>query len=333
MYFDEPSVISIPMLSVHPDRVNIYNDSVRLKPRKWPRPEKVKMPISKFHNNKVSDQARRKVVKAIDYLVFLATDKKLPATAHGRNLNFKISFITLTLSSEQKHSDNEIKEKLLNHFFIEAKKKWNVKNYLWKAEKQVNGNIHFHILSDKFIHWNELRNVWNRIQNKLGYVDAYRAQMLEFHKGGFKVREDLLKRWEYKKQINAYREGSRQDWMNPNSTDIHSLRFISNTKAYVMKYVTKEQKDHDIKGRLWGCNYELTDLPGGRTVVDLKIEKEMRSAFRKFKPKFYKGDHFTVIYITPQQLEASGAVNIIREFAGFLLEKFNYNYSFDIPGG
>jgi hypothetical protein len=235
------------------------------------------------------------------------------------------------LSSNQIHTDNEIKSNLLNQFLIEAKNKWKVKNYLWRAEKQKNGNIHFHILTDKFIPWNELRNVWNRIQNKLGYVDSYREEMLEFHKGGFQVREALLAKWDYKSQIKAYKAGCASDWNNPNSTDIHSLRLISDTKAYVMKYVAKDEQAGETIGRMWGCSYDLTNITGARVVVDSLIGDELRSAFRKIKPEFYKGEHFTVIYFTPRQLCEAGAVNALRVFSDYLLEKFNFNYSPVMP--
>jgi hypothetical protein len=318
--------LKIPMMAVHPDRINIYTQVERLRPRRYLRPERTPMPKSNYHNNKISDQARRKVTKAIEWLIFMAADKKLPATSHGKSLNFKISFVTLTLSSAQIHSDNEIKAKCLNQFLIEASNKWNVKNYVWRAEKQINGNIHFHILTDKFIPWNELRQSWNRIQNKLGYVDRYRQQMLEFHKGGFKVRKDLLAKWEYKKQVKAYREGSRSDWHNPNSTDIHSLRMISNTKAYVLKYVTKDQQESEMQGRLWGCNYELTDLKGAQIVVDSGFQAEITKAFRDHKPEFYKGEYFTVVYIRPAQLLKSGAIGIIKELADYISDHFGEDW-------
>lgn len=320
-------VTVVPMVTIHPDRVNIYNEVVRHVPRSVARVEKIKMPKSNFHNNKISDQARRKINKALDYLLFMAGDKQLPGTTHGKNFNFKISFITLTLSSNQTHSDNEIKSLLLNQFFVEAKKKWNVDNYIWRAEKQKNNNIHFHILTDRFIPWNELRNTWNRIQNKLGYVDRYRSQMLEYHKGGFKVRTNLLERWSYKAQIKAYKAGVANDWHSPNSTDVHSIKFVNNIKAYISKYVTKDEKYSEINGRMWGCNYNLTSIPGAKIVVDSFICDELRNAFRKVKPKFYVGKYFSVVFITPAQLAGAGCFDVINEFAKFLLEKFNYHFS------
>jgi len=319
----------VPTIAVHPDKICIFNELVRHEPRKHFNHDKIKMPKDKNHNNKVSKQAFRKVSRALDYLIFLSSDKKLPPTANGKSLNFKISFLTLTLSSNQKHTDNEIKSKLLNQFFIEAKKKWNVKNYIWRAEKQANNNIHFHIICDKFIPWSELRDTWNRIQNKLGYVNQYRKEMLAFHKGGFKVRHDLIKKWDYKSQIKAYKTGCANDWHNPNSTDVHSIKLITNVKAYLMKYISKDDINLLIKGRLWGCNYELTDIPGGRIVVDSFITKELRKAYRDHKPKYYKGEYFTVVYLTPSQLASSGAWNVINDFALFLMDRFNYNWQYN----
>src|SRR5690554_5071199 len=60
-------------------------------------------------------------------------------------------FITLTLSSKQVHDDNFIKRNLLNNFIIYMGRKFDMKNYLWKAEKQKNGSIHFHIVTDVYI--------------------------------------------------------------------------------------------------------------------------------------------------------------------------------------
>lgn len=314
--------ISYPCISVHPNHISLYQINEGFSRSSGFERPKIPMPKSNYHNNKISSQARRKMGKAVDYLVFLSSDKKCLSTTHGKNLSFKISFITLTLSSTQVHSDNEIKSQLLNQFIIEARKKWNVKNYIWRAERQKNGNLHFHIITDRFIPWNDVRNVWNRIQNKLGYVDRYREQIKEFHKGGFKVRENLLKVWSYKKQLKAYKEGIANDFHNPNSTDIHSIKLVTDTKAYMMKYLAKSEQSENMKGRLWGCNYELTNLKGARIIVDSYIEKEIRSTFTKGTHKFYKGDHFTVIYIPIKDFVKIPNSLIIQEFIDFLINQF-----------
>ena len=125
----------------------------------------------------------------------------------------------------------EIKAKCLNQFLIEIGKYNYISNYVWRAEYQKNGNIHFHILVNHYMCWRELQYRWNRIINKLGYVDRYQENMKNWHKEGFKVRPELLGKWDAKAQLKAWKEGEKMNWRSPNSTDIHSIQNISNIKA------------------------------------------------------------------------------------------------------
>lgn len=163
---------------------------------------------------------------------------------------FKLSFITLTLSSRQAHSDNFLKKNLLNNFLTQLRQRWKVTQYIWRAETQNNGNIHFHIICNRYIDWRELRSCWNSIQNNYGYIDDF------FHKHNNK---------------------------DPNSTDIHSVKRIRNLEAYITKYLTKknttnneqkvdvyqlfdscvwniETRKRVVSGRVWGCSYFLSNI-------------------------------------------------------------------------
>jgi hypothetical protein len=318
----KPSFDIIPLISLHPGAINIYNEVVwsPYRPNK-PKIEHLLKSDKKTHG-KVSIQARRKVGKAIDYLLYLANDKVLPETAIGKSYKFKIAFITLTLPSKQIHSDNYLKDNCLNQFLVELRQRYKVRNYIWRAEKQKNGNIHFHILVDKFIHWSELRDRWNRIINKLGYVERYRDEMREFHKTGFTCRKDLLKHWDYQKQIKAYQKGKINDWNSPNSTDIHSLYKINNVKSYIVKYCTKEDTENEVTGRMWGCNYELSDIKGGVMVMDNDIKSQLDEVIKEFKPRMYSGEYFSVIHINIRKLENTKYERLFRIFEGFLREHF-----------
>jgi len=139
----------------------------------------------------------------------------------------KLSMITLTLSGAQKHTDREIKRLLLNTFLIYAKRKWGTDKYLWKAEKQQNGNIHFHIIMDKYIDHKELRDLWNEIQDKWNYLDDYASKF------GHK---------------------------DANSTDIHLVKEGHRTASYMVKYMTKEGGQQFDAGRVWGCSDNLREL-------------------------------------------------------------------------
>jgi hypothetical protein len=315
----------IPCVSIHPARVNLFN-RVEHEYKKPPR-ERAAHLINcdnKTHG-KVSYQARRKVAKGVEYLLFMANDKLLPDTAHGKSYRFKVAFLTLTLPSTQIHADNIIKEKCLNQFLVELRQRFHVVNYIWRAEKQKNGNIHFHILVDKFIPWSELRDRWNRITNKLGYVDRYREQMRAFHQNGFQVRQKLLKEWSYKAQVKAYQKGKANDWNSPNSTDVHSLFRINSVGRYITKYCTKDETSNEVDGRIWGCNYELTDLRGGVDIASQDVKSEVNTVISRYQDKVYSGDYFTVIHIPVQELFNLGCHELYGIFCNYMLEQFNFN--------
>jgi hypothetical protein len=315
----------VPTCSIHPSHINIFNEVVYENAR--PPRKKVEhlLKSDKKTHGIVSDQARRKITRAIDYLLYMANDKTLPDTAHGRNYKFKIAFITLTLPAKQMHSDNEIKDIILNHFLVELRKYYGVKNYIWRAEKQKNNNIHFHILVDKFIPWNDLRNRWNRVLSKLGYIDRYREEMKLFHKEGFKVRKDLLSHWDYQKQIRAYKEGVKNDWSNPNSTDIHSLYRINRVKEYITKYCTKNETNSEVEGRLWGCNYELSQIKGARIILDNQINSALNELIKEYQPRVYTKEYFTVIHIDINKLNNERYNILYQHFCSYLLHEFKFN--------
>lgn len=318
------------MVSVHPSRLNLYS-RVEWNPFKPRRNPSIHLEnVSKDHKGKVSQVAKRKIGKAIEYLLFLSNEKALPNTAHGKSYSFRLAFITLTLPSSQVHTDQEIKSKCLNQMLVELRHKWNVRNYIWRAEKQVNGNIHFHILVDKFIPWSELRDCWNRITNKLDYVSRYRDQMRDFHTGGFKVRTALLSNWAYKEQIRAYQKGKANDWSSPNSTDIHAVHKVKNIKAYIQKYCTKDEQNVGLSGRLWGCNFELSNIPGAKLVLDSYISDAINRIFDKHKPNVYEGSYFTSVSISFDMLAQADSKLLFEAFGQFVFEHFNRHLQYKV---
>ena len=167
------------------------------------------------------------------------------------------TFTTLTLPAKQKHDDNYIKREMFGRFMEAAKNKWKVEHYFWRAEPQKNGNIHFHVLTDKRISWRGIRNVWNYYCKKHGYIDDYRNEQKNWHQGGFKPRLDLakpstdktgakLKGWSISSQKKAYDRGVKTNWSDPNSTDIHRLKKINNVGAYVTKYMCKNANEVQV---------------------------------------------------------------------------------------
>ncbi|MCF6184303.1 MAG: hypothetical protein L3J56_06700 [Bacteroidales bacterium] len=251
--------VKIPSYSLSPDKITLFEriEWYGFSDKQRKSFENLKNNESKY--NELSSNARKRLLTSVNYLLYLSKEKNISGFkktskqiadneiliekesrgASKTKVKFKLTFITLTLSAKQVHSDKEITRTLLGSFLDSLRRKWKVDQYIWKAEKQENGNIHYHILTNKFIHWEEIREVWNRIQNKDGfnYVDKYSSKMQKFFKNGFKKfpgdkRSEATQR-------KAYEVNKKTNWTNPNSTDIHALYKVKNVAAYIAKYVSK----------------------------------------------------------------------------------------------
>ena len=161
---------------------------------------------SKDNFGLVSDKGNRNIHKCIDWLIVTSTEKKTFNPKYNSYFFWNVNFITLTLPSKQQHTDKHLKKILLDKFLTYSARRWNVKNYLWRQEPQSNGNIHYHICTDVFIPWQELKDVWINILRSYGYISAYQEKHFD------KI---------------------------PNCTDVHSLKNIKNIGAYLAKYCGK----------------------------------------------------------------------------------------------
>lgn len=245
----------------------------------------------------ISHKAQRRLCQSVDWLLYLSKPKKLYPKREKCGLQFRLNFITLSLSSDQVHDDNTIKRDLLQPFLDTLRKTWNCKHYLWRAESQRNGRIHFHLVTDQYIAWWKIRNRWNAIQNRLGYID----------------------RWEGKTK-------SKQ----PNSTDVHSIRKVRKLGAYLAKYCAKnpkgamytalEEKDgqlapcynpsdalhiysakaekyRSIGGKLWGLSYSLSQIRSAVACVHDIKDQSLHRFWQLFGQKAEEYDHHTCVYV------------------------------------
>ena len=172
----------------------------------------------------------------------------------------RLRFVTLTLPATQQHSDQELKRVFSSWFLVMLKRKYGVENYVWRAETQKTGGLHFHVMIDKPVPHKELRRIWNDCITPLGYISRYRANQKAWHSNGFKVRRELFGSWSAAAQRKAYNEGQESNWSSPNTTDIHALQNVKNVVAYVVKYVSKNSPSRAVEGRLWGCSDGLRSL-------------------------------------------------------------------------
>jgi hypothetical protein len=179
------------------------------------------------HNGTISRKADKGIRNSINWLLCAAEQKRVFHKQKNSWFDFKVNFITLTLPDTAKPiTDKDFKVNLLNPWLTYMRKFLGLKNYVWKLEFQKNGKLHLHITTDTFIHYEMIRRTWNGLLGKNGYLI------------------DFAKKFGH---------------TNPNSTDIHSVRKIKNLAGYLAKYMSKKSEDlKGIKGRIWGCNYELS---------------------------------------------------------------------------
>lgn len=220
--------------------------------------------------NELSVNSRRRLSKKINWLVYLSQKRTVELSRNKKITNFQVAFITLKLPAVQRHSHSEITKTCLNNFLNILRKKFGINNYVWRAELQKNGNIHYHLLIDRFIHYQNIRKYWNSSIGILGYLSDYcnKFSLMNFEDyNNYRIQQGSTNRNENKK---SYKYGNDTHWIMPNSTDVHSLRDVNNAAAYVCKYLTKKSPDDIGKkfqeslkcltGRLWGCSQSLSRL-------------------------------------------------------------------------
>lgn len=179
------------------------------------------------HKGKVSAKSMKEIKNAVNWLIASAKYKRVYHKPTKKMYYFKVNFITLTLpDTYETITDKIFKEELLNPVLTLLRQRYGLNNYVWKMELQENGKLHAHLTTDSFIHWSDLRRVWNRRLIKCGYMHRFK---------------------------DTYGHS------DPNSTDVHAVHKVNDVAAYIAKYLSKAETSGDaITGRIWGCNYELS---------------------------------------------------------------------------
>lgn len=192
----------IPMLSIHPSRITAYMQSTE-RYHGVVIQKRVGAEMREYTNGQLSRAARKRLYEAITALCAISNWKTVYSKRDERYYRFKLSFITLTLPINHSLTDKEATQLLLSKF-LEAWNRRSVKIlYVWKAEVTDNGTIHYHITTNTYIHYQELRERWNKMLCKKGIIDKDRIA-------------------------------------TNNSTDVHSVKKMRNIAAYLTSYVTKK---------------------------------------------------------------------------------------------
>lgn len=250
----------------------------------------------KRYTGEITKSARKKLQSACDILFALAQKKKVWLEKKQMFMTYRIGFITLTLSAPQGQiTDREIKEHLLAPWLRHFKKK-GLHNYIWKAERQKNGNIHFHVFTDCWIDKTQARDYWNNLQNKYGFIQHFRR---------------------------------KHGHSDPNSTDTKAVREEKGMVAYMLKYFLKPvEKETQLEigrdtteratGKIWDCSINLKMRNDTADVAedwqfDLIQDEEEKNNLKRVTT-----DHCTLWFPTKSKIWKASPSFIAKRLTDFL---------------
>ena len=293
--------------TLHPEKMVLTVHPLEKTPRSYAQRATEQYLSDTEHEGRLSIKARKRLEIALQWMLYVSKPKRITAADTGKQFTFKINFITLTLPATQQHTDEEIKQVCLKNFIDRLSKSHNLKHYIWRAEAQANGNIHFHLTTDIYVHYNEVRRIWNESVELLGYVSEYE------------------KKWNNR---------------NPNSTDIHSVKHVKKLVMYLSKYMAKNRsfpcigelrlikgevvevlygtdkyrqeeanrkegkvighvlggKVRNITGRLWYCSREVSKLKGIKVNEEVFDFCEISKLIQSNTLKEYRSEHATLFF-------------------------------------
>lgn len=276
---------TVPVVQIRPNCLLIYNQIVNRpvyrrkaqiqKPKKEENQERTDSETltgKKAYSGDMTKASIQRLKKAVNTLVAISEWKEAPNWKTGTTFRFKLNFITLTLPSEQgQWTDKELKQKALDPLLKRLKRKYNLKSYIWKAEKQKNGNLHFHLTTDTYIHFEHLRNEWNSVLTPLGYIEKFRKKHNHDH---------------------------------PNSTDIHATYKVKDLASYLVKYMTKSNEgDATVQGKMWDCSLNLKQKIKCATEIDNETHNWLVDTFQAYPGNVREKEWCTFLFLNEQEFQ------------------------------
>lgn len=204
------------------------------------------------------------------------------------NFSFRLAMVTLTLSGTQSHTDEHIKEHMLQPFLLWLWRKSKA-NYVWKAETQLNGNIHFHITIDSFIHWEGVALKWMHLLNNNGYP------VRKFPNGSFDSRNDsstqikAIRNEEGFAKIcggyltkNSIEEKHHSELIKAREKANEKLKeLIEKTYSCSQSIATRLHYTRFVTGRLWGCSESLSKISCKLDAID-PADEDFMNTYKEF---------------------------------------------------
>lgn len=280
------------------DRIVFYSQIDGLVRKKVINQNSLQNLSKKVYTGKVAKSTCSKIRTILDtWLMSVLQHAKENHNTFVKNEYYPV-FITLTLCAQQMHSDKVINRNMLQRFIEKYKYHTGSVNIFWRAESQQNGNIHYHILSDRFIDYKLVRKLWNDILEQWGYIDLFEKK-------------------------HSHR--------NPNSTDVKGVKDVKDFVQYVLKYVAKEDRYRKLQCRLWGMSDSLREVKPCVVNVDYCYNNDFDKIFTCKGSKLIKCDYFSVLLFRRSNVSKINNLSVMSNYNQHLRDVYEKLYSSKVP--
>lgn len=178
----------------------------------------------KSYSGDITPGSKKRLRKCVDLLLQISPEHIIFNPVTNDYQPFSVNFITLTVPNEKTLSARWCHKNLLEPFLRVMRKKYGLRHYIWKCERQERGQIHYHLTTDTFIIWTDIRNSWNNTLRSTGLMKEFIIK----HKHA-----------------------------NPNSTDVHAVYKVKNLSAYLCKYLRKPINGDPLDAKVWDASKSL----------------------------------------------------------------------------
>ena len=241
----------------------------------------------------ITKKNKIKIIRAVNLLYDISTIQHYTNPTTKKKNSFKLNFITLTLSSAQLLvGDKLIKKECFEWWLSLARRKFGLTSYVWKVERQKNGNLHYHITTNCYIDNKKLRDSWNLAQNRIGFIDLFEQ---------------------------------RYNHRNPNSTDIKSVKSTKNLAVYIAKYLSKELESKDkISGKLWDCSENLKSVSVCSALLDFKNDMDLQKILDNNSFKEISKDYISIFVLMKDRVKNVLVSNLKEDYECYLQKVRDY---------
>lgn len=217
----------------------------------------------KTYSGQMTTHAKKRLAKAISLLNQSSPWKKVQPSWQKTPIDFKLSFCTLTIPDDTPITGKEAYKKLLKPFLRKCKSKFGLNSYIWKAELQARGQLHYHITSNCFMEYSQVQEIWNNIIEVAGLMDVFK---------------------------------SKHGHNSPHSTEIRAVKNVKNIEAYLVKYISKsDDAGRSVFGKTWGCSENLKGASYFTEIINSANEKAIEMLIDAKQAVFEAFERFSIV--------------------------------------